>query len=534
MEGEHMIVEHQGEAIGFVDEVAATFGRPVEQITTHGSVIFLAGDRAFKLKRAVLFPYLDFSTPEKRLASCESELALNRRTAPEHYLAVRRLTRDKAGRLGLDGEGDLVDAVVEMRRFPADALFDAMALRGELTPDLMDRLARSIAAFHERAEPDLTRGGAENIAGVIAINDAGLRESGLVDASEADRFTQAFRDALDRQRELLDARAREGRIRRCHGDLILRNIFFHEGEPTLFDCIDFNTDLATIDVLYDLAFLLMDLAHRELPDHANRVFNRYLDESREDGGAGLVSFFMAIRAAVRAHVGGAQAADLPPEKAEPVLAEARAYYAMAEDLLKPRPPVLVAIGGLSGTGKSTVAAYLAGHVGPAPGARILNSDRLRKAAFGVAPSENLPSGAYTPEVSQHVYGQIRDEARAMLRAGVSVIADAVFDKPEERIAIEATAAQAGVGFLGIWLDAPYAVLSARVEARTESRQRGPAGGAGEENPSDADLAVLRAQAARDPGEITWTRIDADQDAATIRAAVQPSIDKMAMPANRRA
>ncbi|HSP26875.1 MAG TPA: AAA family ATPase [Saliniramus sp.] len=526
-----MVVQDQGEAIAFLAGTAAGFGEPVERITTHGSEIFLAGDRAFKLKRAVLFPYLDFSTPEKRLASCGNEVTLNRRTAPEHYLAVRRLTRSRDGRLELDGEGDLVDAVVEMRRFPSDALFDAMARRGELTHGLMDRLAGSIATFHERAEPDTTRGGAENIAGVIAINDAGLRESGLVDASEADRFAQRFRDALERHRELLDARARAGKVRRCHGDLILRNIFLHEGEPTLFDCIDFNADLATIDVLYDLAFLLMDLAHRDLPDHANRVFNRYLDETGEDDGVGLVSFFMAIRAAVRAHVGGAQAAGLPPEKAEPVLAEARAYQAMAEELLQVRAPVLVAIGGLSGTGKSTVAAHLAGHVGSAPGARILNSDRLRKAAFGVAPAESLPPEAYRREVSDRVYERMREEARVMLRAGAPVIADAVFDREDERRAIEALAAETDVGFLGIWLDAPLSVLSARVEARTESRRRASAGGASEENPSDADIAVLRAQIARDPGEISWMRIDADREPDTIRGIVLPLIDAK-MRANR--
>lgn len=509
-----MIVEGQDKTIAFLQSAAGAFESTVEKIVTHGSVIFLGGDRVLKLKRAVLFPYLDFSTPLKRLASCENELVLNRRTAPEHYLAVRRITRDREGRLALDGDGTLVDAVVEMKRFPDEALFDAMAVRGELTPALMERLARSIAEFHRAAEPDPMRPGADAIEGVIAINDRSLRESGLVDQQEAARFTQACRNHLDRHRKLLDERARAGKIRRCHGDLILRNIFLFDGEPTLFDCIDFNDDLATIDVLYDLAFLLMDLVHRDLPDFANLVFNRYLDESGEDDGAGLLPFFMALRAAVRAHVGATQAADLPTEKAAPVLDEARAYYRMANELLETHAPRLIAIGGLSGTGKSTVAARLAGHCGSAPGARTLNSDRLRKAAFGVRPEAHLPPEAYAPEVSERVYREIRDAARRLLRTGVPVVADAVFDRADERDAIARIAAEEHVPFCGVWLVADRKILAERVEARSRMRALSP-----EANPSDADLAVLDAQIRRDPGDIAWIRADAGRDPEAIRDAV---------------
>lgn len=511
-----MIIEDQSETIALLEEALTRIDAPdgglIEKIVTHGSVILLGATRVFKLKRAVRYAYLDFSTAPKRLRSCENELALNRRTAPDLYLAVRRVTRDPDGNLALDGEGALVDAVVEMRRFSHETLFDKMAEQGKLSHALMDRLAKSIARFHADAQPDYKGSGAENMAAVIAINDSGLRDSQLVGPVEAARFTQACRDALDRHRQRLDERARAGKVRRCHGDLILRNIFLDHGEPTLFDCIDFNDELATIDVLYDLAFLLMDLSHRDLPDLANRLFNRYLDETGDDDGAGLLPFFMAIRAVIRAHVGATQAKALSGQDAESVLEEARAYYAMANDLLVRRSPVLIAIGGLSGTGKSTVAAHLAGHVGSAPGARIFNSDRLRKAQFGVEPGIRLPPEAYASEVSGEIYARLRECCGNILTQELAAIADAVFDRPAEREAIAAIAENARVSFLGIWLEAGNDVLSRRVETRAQMQAQKRA----EENPSDADLAVLEVQLQRDCGTIAWTRIDAAQDAVAIR------------------
>lgn len=507
-----MIVEDQSETIAFLEAALADVDGPIEKIVTHGSVVFLGATRVFKLKRAVRYAYLDFATPLKRLKSCENELALNRRTAPDLYLAVHHVMRGSDGALALDGEGALVDAIVEMRRFPDEALFDNMAERGELTPAMMDRLARSIAKFHEGAQPDHAGGGADNIAAVIAINGSGLRDSCLVDPKEADRFTQACLAALEQYRARLDERARAGKIRRCHGDLILRNIFLDHGEPTLFDCIDFNDALASIDVLYDLAFLLMDLSHRALPELANRVFNRYLDESGDDDGAGLLPFFMAIRAAVRAHVGATQAAGLSGQEAARALDEARAYYAMAIDLLVDRPPMLIAVGGLSGTGKSTVAGHLAGHIGRAPGARIFNSDRLRKAKFSIEPSARLPPDAYAQDVSGDIYAQMREGCSRMLGQKIAAIADAVFDRATERDAIAAIAKDAGASFLGIWLEAGADVLSQRVATRTVLQAEKLA----EDNPSDADLAVLEAQLARDCGDISWVRIDAARGALAVR------------------
>ena len=222
-------------------------------------------------------------------------------------------------------------------------------------------------------------------------------------------------------------------MRHCHGDLHLRNICLFDGEPTLFDCLEFSDAMATIDVLYDLAFLLMDLWHRDLRNEANLVLNRYLDEADESDGLPLVPFFMALRAAVRAHVTATAAEEASDEEAAAARRrEAQAYFDLALALLEPKPAMLVAIGGFSGSGKSTVAAAVAPVIGPPPGARILSSDRIRKRLFGVAPETRLPESAYSPEVSERVYALLAEEAERVLARGHGVVCDAVLDRAADR------------------------------------------------------------------------------------------------------
>ena len=283
-----------------------------------------------------------------------------------------------------------------------------------------------------------------------------------------------------------------GCVRRCHGDLTLRNICLFEGEPALFDALEFDEGLATIDVLYDLAFPLMDLWRLGARDLANLLFNRYLDARDEADGLPLLPLFMATRAVVRAHVTAALAKEAPER-----LAEAQGYFALAEAFLEPRKPLLVALGGFSGSGKSTLSARLASALGPAPGARIHATDRIRKALHGVAATDKLPLEAYAPEVSARVYAMEREACAATLRAGHGCIAEAVFDRAQDRAAIEAVALAAGVRFAGFWLEAPVEVLAQRIAGR-----RG--------DPSDADEAVMRAQVARGNEGVGWTLLDAAQ------------------------
>ena len=337
----------------------------VERIDTHISLLFLAGKRVFKLKRPVRLPYLDFSNPEQRLAACKKEFRLNRRTAPELYLGVRRITAG-INWPEFEGSGVLLDAVVEMRRFDKDALFESMAQRGTLTSRHLDELAQEITALHANARVDDDADGVDNIRSVLRVNAEAFRQSTVFAKADIARLVAAFNGALETHAARLDARARAGQVRRCHGDLHLRNICLYEGRVRLFDCLEFNDALATVDVLYDLAFLVMDLWHRSLRREASQVVNRYCDASGQEDGYVLMPFFMALRAAVRAHVIATQAEDAAQER-DRLAEEARAYFDLAEHLLVPKSGRLVALGGLSGSGKSTLAAALAPRMGAAPG-----------------------------------------------------------------------------------------------------------------------------------------------------------------------
>ncbi|MGX8012423.1 bifunctional aminoglycoside phosphotransferase/ATP-binding protein [Mesorhizobium sp. ORM8.1] len=496
-----MITENQDAVVEMLKD-PASYGEagPVETIETHISRIFLVGRRAFKMKRAVKLPYVDFSTPELRLAACEREMELNSRTAPGLYLDVHRITR-AGDRLALGGSGELVDAVIEMVRFDQSRLLERMAAAGTLTPSLMTGVARMIAQYHRSADVIHAGGGSANIGGVLEINSAGFATSHVFDGKEIEELNAAFRDALARHAGLLDRREATGRVRRCHGDLHLRNVCVFDGEPRLFDCIEFNDQIATVDVLYDLAFLLMDLWHRGFPEFANLVMNRYLDDADDEDGFILLPFFMAVRAAVRAHVTATQVEE-GSQDLEKLIAEARSYFQLAQVLLAETPPRLVAIGGLSGSGKTTVAEALAAQIGAPPGARIVESDRIRKAMHGVPAETRLPDKAYRAGVSERVYRQIAWRSELILAEGGSVVADAVFDRAEDRDRIERAAIDTNVSFAGFWLVADPLVLWHRVSERK--------GG-----PSDATVDILSRQLQRDAGALTWRKIEADRKVAEI-------------------
>jgi hypothetical protein len=491
----------------------------VERIDTHVSSVFLAGERAFKLKRAVRLPYLDYSTPERRCCACAAELRINAAIAPALYRRVAAITREADGRFALDGRGEPVDWLVEMARFDQDSLFDRLADQGLLDPATVLALADAIAACHAAAPPCLDVDPAAMLGQVIDDGDACLRRFAppAWDASLIAAYTAQCRRWLQRLAPLLRQRAANGRVRRCHGDLHLRNIVRFRGAVMLFDAIEFSEDLARIDLLYDLAFLIMDLDVRGLRPFACLLLNRYLDRAADGAdiaGLAALPLYLSLRAAIRAHVAlaavarRAEAGDRSGAAADAALAQV--YFAQAQDYLQPPPPRLVAIGGLSGAGKSLLAQTLAPELPPPPGARVIRSDVVRKRLEGVALTARLPAASYTPAASRRVYAAMHEEIATALAAGRSAIADAVFASPDERAALSALARRAGVPFHGIWLQVPFEVRAARVASRRDDA-------------SDATPAVVAAQRGYAVGVIDWRVIDASADPAAVAAAARRAL-----------
>jgi hypothetical protein len=485
----------------------------VEVIETHASLVFTAGERVFKLKRAVAYPYLDFSTADLRRRACEAELVLNRRTAPALYEEVRGLFRGAGGAVGFSPNGEALDWVVVMRRFDQGLLFDALAETGGLDRHTMDRLADHIAQFHASAERHFDHGGAAEMADLAEVQYHCLAAPSRAGFSP-DRvraIQKRWQERVVVLAELLDRRRAAGKVRHCHGDLHLRNICLLDGKPTLFDCLEFDEALASIDVLYDLAFLLMDLEHRGLEHFANRMFNRYLDRSEEDEGLAAMPLFLSLRAAIRAHVTATALKHAAGAAAGAKMAcDAHRYLGLAERYLQPEPCRVIAIGGLSGAGKSTLAEALAPELGLRPGARVLRSDVTRKLLLGVDPEERLPTTAYTRETSAHVYDALCRKAAVGLAAGYTVIIDAVALTAEERNSFAEVARAAAVPFSGLWLEARPEAMANRIRERVRDA-------------SDASPEILAEQMRHDTGKIDWVRIDAGGGPEDCLAVARPAL-----------
>ena len=488
------IVEDQSATTAFLEARLA----PQKRIDTHGAVVFLTPERAYKLKRAVKFPYMDFSTVPIRRAMCTAEVEINHRLAPEIYLGVSPIRKLPDGTLALGEVGqladDAIDWLVVMRRFDEDGLLDRMATRGALTPELMAALGARVATYHNGLPPLAGFSGPDDYRRSVAADIRQLREqSDRLDPATTEALAVQLPGALEPFADLVARRAAAGAVRRCHGDLHLRNIVLIEGRPVPFDAIEFSERIASIDVLYDLAFALMDLCDRGLQPLANRLLNEWLwrvaelpDASHEEALA-LLPHFLSRRAAVRAFVEASGAA-----LAGKVSEEARMYQHEALAFLQPEPPRLLAIGGLSGSGKTTQALKRAPAIGRTPGAVVVRSDVERKRRAGVALEERMPAGSYTAAASAEVYGAMLARAERVLRAGHSVVLDAVFARPDERALAEALAVRVGVPFEGLWLDVPKEVAMARVAERKADA-------------SDATPAVVERQFGYDLGNVMWRR-----------------------------
>jgi aminoglycoside phosphotransferase family enzyme/predicted kinase len=475
------VVEDQGEIVAALERRL----RPEKRIDTHGAIVFLTPERAYKLKRAVKFPYMDFSTAERRRAMCEAEIEINHRLAPEIYLRVEEVRSDT-------GKSDWL---VVMRRFDEDGLFDRLAGRGALTPALMAALGARVARFHDGLAPIRDGfGRPDDYRASVAADIRQMREQGdRLDPAATEALAEALPAALEPHLALVARRVEAGAVRRCHGDLHLRNIVLIDGKPVPFDAIEFSERIANIDVLYDIAFTLMDLGERKLGALANRLLNEWLwrigetPQAPHEEALALLPHFLSRRASVRAFV-EASGASLAGKVSD----SARTYQRASLEFLRAVPPTLTGIGGLSGSGKTTLALQRAPEVGRVPGAVVVRTDVERKRLAGVALEERLPAGSYTPQASAQVYTACLERAERVLRAGYSVILDAVFARPEERQAAEALARRVGVPFDGIWLDVPKEVAQARVAARRSDA-------------SDATPDIVARQYGYDLGKILWRK-----------------------------
>jgi predicted kinase len=379
-----------------------------------------------------------------------------------------------------------------MRRFDEDAVLGAnpAAMDGEMA----DALGRTIAGFHAQA-PLRPEGGWSAMAFTVGSNAELLRQlAPRLGSEHIETLIALTADELARQAPLLKARTAQGFARRCHGDLHLGNILVEDGRPILFDCIEFNDLLSDLDVFYDLAFILMDLDFRDRRDAGVRVLSAYLDEAArvfpDELWEGLTALplMMSVRAGVRAHVAAHSQDD----------ELARAYIEAAIAHLSPAPPRLAAVGGLSGTGKSTFSRRIAPTLGAAPGAVVIRTDEVRKRLMKVPPFERLPDSAYAGDLYPRSYDTLIENARTLLKAGHGVVLDATFIDPALRARVEQLAVDCGVPFDGVWLNAPLEVLEARVAGRTNDA-------------SDATVETLQDQLARHTSQVAWRRVDASGD-----------------------
>ena len=466
-------------------QVSGSAAGPVEHLETHISHIFLVGDSAYKLKKPLDLGFLDFSTLERRRFYCAEEVRLNRRLAPALYLGVLPVTgTPERPRIG--GDGPALEYAVHMRRFAQDALLTRCAL----TPELIDRIAERVAAFHAQA-PQADRGRPfgtpRAVLEPMLDNLRQVREQ-VLDHPEARRLDRLTAWTMARWRALtpaIERRRADGRVRECHGDLHRGNIALVDGEPLLFDAIEFNPGLRWIDTASELAFLIMDLEEAGEPGLARRLLNRYLELGGDFGALAVLDLYKVYRAMVRAKVLAIRLHQAGLDGAE-ATADRQAcagYLALAESYTRARRPRLLIACGLSGSGKSQLAADLR-EVLPLIHVR---SDVERKRLFGLCPEARSRSdqgaGIYSTQATEWTHRRLHDLAAAILDCGYDVLVDATFLTRGRRAAFHDLANRRGAGFAVLALVAPLEVLRQRVADRL----------AAGDDASEASLAVLDRQ-----------------------------------------
>jgi aminoglycoside phosphotransferase family enzyme/predicted kinase len=441
---------------------------------THIGVVFLVGDLAYKLKKPVNLGFLDFSTPERRLAACRREVELNRRLAPDVYLGVAAVS-------GVDGAAG--DHLVVMRRMPDDRRLSSLVRSGVPLDDTMTRLARVLAAFHAAAErgPHVdAEGTPEALSARWEASFAQVDEVGadVVPAEVRAEIAHRTRDFLAGRAELFASRLHTGKIVDGHGDLLAGDIFVLDDGPRVLDCLEFDDRLRRLDGLDDVAFLAMDLERLGVPELGELLLDRYAEYSGDPAPASLRAHYVAYRAFVRVKVACLRHA----QGDEAAAGEARAYADIAVRHLRRGEVRLVLVGGLPGSGKTTIAGLLADRLG----AVLLSSDRLRKELANLDPTRHAAApyraGIYTAEHTERTYTELLRRAEELLSRGESVVLDASWSAAEERELATKVADRTHSTLVPLRCVAPQEVTSARLRTRTGSL-------------SDADPAIADAMSA---------------------------------------
>ncbi len=456
----------------------------VKRIETHISWIFLTGEYAYKVKKPVNFGFLDFSSLEKRKYFCEQELRLNRRLAPKLYLEVLPIRRDSTG-YHLEGQGAVVEYCLRMKQFDQGCLLDRLLERGQIDERDMLDLADTIAHFHAtiaRAPTDSPLGDSETIWQAMAENFAAL-EAHLPDRHQQARLRRLHQRVQIRHQKLVPhfaQRRQEGFIRECHGDLHLGNIARIGGHLTLFDGIEFNDEFRWIDVMSDLAFLLMDLREHGHQHFAWLILNRYLEISGDYAGLAVLAYYQCYRALVRAKVAALRMTQQAGGERARSLEQLRQYLELAEAFVDTsQQPWLLITHGLSGSGKSWLAARLATRLG----AIRIRSDVERKRLFQLAPEASSQQAGifiYDADSNEQTYQRLLALAEQVIQAGYPVIADATFLQTSRRADFQRLADSLHCPFVILDCQAPRATLEQRLRQR-----QGDA--------SEADIEVLQRQ-----------------------------------------
>jgi len=469
----------------------------IELIETHISWVILTGDFAYKIKKPVNLGFLDFSILEKRHEYCEQEVRLNRRLAPDLYLGVVSIlgTTDKPIISENTDSKSIFEYAVKLVQFPQSAQLDNKLAAGDLGFEHMDSIAQMVAEFHAKtaiADDSMDYGNNDIVNQPVAENFELVKEHLAINnyVNKIDALKQWSSSEFKKLKAVFEQRKQDGFVRECHGDMHLRNLVWLNDKPVAFDCIEFNPELRWIDVISEVAFLIMDLQDRQQDQLAHHYLNSYLEKTGDYAGLSVLSFYLCYRAMVRAKVDALRIEQKGVDKKEQEqqLAEFESYLTLASRYTKAQKPKLIIMRGLSASGKSTVSQRVLELLG----AIRIRSDIERKRLFdksfnGTDQGRNrgntdsaIDAKIYSQQASQQTYAKLAELASQIITAGFSVIVDAVFLTYKQRKAFQNIAKRLNAPYVILEISAPIDVLRQRIVARKN-------------DVSDADLGVLEHQ-----------------------------------------